>query len=93
MNYEGTTKVKEAQISSLVNEYEQYKMIDDGNVESMFSWFSKIIIELKSVGMVYTNSLRVSKLFNSLHKAWESKVVILKDWDVQNMTYDNFEVT
>ena len=63
------TKVKEAQISSLVNEYELYKMVDDENVESMFSRFSKIVIELKSVGMVYSNSLRVSKLVNNLHKA------------------------
>ena len=88
MNYEGTIKVKEAQISSLVNEYELYKMVDDENVESMFSRFSKIVIELKSVGMVYSNSLRVSKLVNSLHNAWETKVFNLIDWDLQNMTYD-----
>ena len=88
MNYEGTTKVTEAQISSLVNEYELYKMVDNESVESMFSRFCKIVIEIKSVWMVYSNSLSVSKLVNNLHKAWETKVVILKDWDLQNMTYD-----
>ena len=91
MNYEGTTKVTEAQISSLVNEYELYKMVDNESVESMFSRFCKIVIELKSVWMVYSNSLSVSKLVNNLHKAWETKVVILKVWDLQNMTYDELQ--
>ena len=53
VTYEGTTKVKKAQISSLVDEYDVYKTVDDENVESMFSRFSKIVIELISVGMVY----------------------------------------
>ena len=46
----------------------------------MFSSISKIVIELKS--------LRVSKLDNCLHNDWETKVVILKLGDLQNMTYD-----
>ena len=88
VTYEGTTKVKEARISSLVNEYELFKMADDENVESMFSRFSKIFCELKSLGMVYSNSLQVSKLFKSLPKAWETKAAIQEDGDRQYMTYD-----
>ena len=63
-------------------------MVEDENVESMISRISKIVIELKSVGIVYSNSLRVSKLVNTLLKDWETKVVILKLGDLQNMTYD-----
>ena len=37
---------------------------------------------------MYSNSIRVSKLVNCLHKDWETKVVILKLRDLQNMTYD-----
>ena len=43
MTYEGTTKVKEVQISSLVNEYELFKMAEDENVESIFPRFCKIV--------------------------------------------------
>lgn len=46
VTYEGTTKLKEARISSLVNEYELFKMAEHENVESMFSRFSKIVCEL-----------------------------------------------
>jgi len=88
VTYEGTTKVKEARISSLVNEYELFKMVEDENVEAMFSRFSKIICELKSLGMVYSNGLQVRKLVRSLPKAWETKVAILEDGDLQKMTYD-----
>lgn len=41
--HEGTTKVKEARIWALVNEYEILKINDDEGLESMFSWFSKIL--------------------------------------------------
>lgn len=66
VTYEGTTKVTEARISSLVNEYELFKMVDDEYVESMFSRFNKFFYELKSLGMVYSNSLQVNKLVRSL---------------------------
>lgn len=36
VTYEGTTKVKEAKISALVNEYELFKMEENEGVESMF---------------------------------------------------------
>jgi len=88
VTYEGTNKVKEARISSLVNEYELFKMAENENVEDMFSRFNKIICELKSLGMVYSNGLQVRKLIRSLPKAWQTKVAILEDGDLQKMTYD-----
>lgn len=53
VTYERTTKLKKARISSRINEYELFKMADDEYVESIFSRFSKIVCELKSVGIVY----------------------------------------
>lgn len=35
VTYEETSKVKEALISALVNEYELFKMVNDENVETM----------------------------------------------------------
>ena len=40
--YEETTKLKQAQTSSLVNEYQLFKMAEDENFESMFLRFSKM---------------------------------------------------
>ena len=36
VTYDGTTKIKKAWISSLVNEYKLFKMVIDKNVESMY---------------------------------------------------------
>ena len=49
VTYEGTTKIKEARISSLVNVYELFKIAKDENVKSIFSRFSKIVCELKTL--------------------------------------------
>lgn len=43
---QGTTKVNETRISLLVNEYELFKMVEDENVETVFSRFSKYFCEL-----------------------------------------------
>lgn len=43
ITYEGTTKVKETLIGSLVNVYKIFRMIDDENVESMFSRLSNCL--------------------------------------------------
>ena len=83
VTYEGTTKVNEAPISTLVNAYELFKMAEHENVESMFSSISKIVCEFKSFGMGYSNALQVRKLVRSFPKAWETKYVILEDGDPQ----------
>lgn len=66
-----------------MNEYELFKMEYDENVESMFSKFSKIVCEVKSLGMVYSNGLQVRILTSSLPKAWEHKTAILEDGDLE----------
>ncbi|XP_060170564.1 uncharacterized protein LOC132601497 [Lycium barbarum] len=60
--YEGTSKVRDTKIDALRHDYEAFMMKDDENIESMFTRFSKIIGELKSLGVTYTNSQQVRKL-------------------------------
>ncbi|KAH0773343.1 hypothetical protein KY290_010480 [Solanum tuberosum] len=48
------------------SEYELFKMMEEETVESIFSRFSKIVGELKSLGMIYSNGLQVRKLIRSL---------------------------
>ena len=88
VTFEGTTKVKEAQISSLVNEYELLKMVVDENVKSVLSRFNKNFCELKLLGMVYSNALQIRIFVRSLPKAWVTKDSILEEGDLQKVTYD-----
>lgn len=63
-------------------------MTEDENVESLFSKFRKIVSKLKTLRMVYSNALQVSKLVRCLPKAWETKTIVLEERDLQKMTYD-----
>lgn len=86
--YEETNKVKEVPISSLVNEYVLFKMEDKDNVQNFFSRFSKIICDMKSLRMIYSNRLQIKKLIESLSEARGNQDSILEDEDLQKMTYD-----
>ena len=88
VTYEGTSKVRETKIDALRHDYEAFMMKDDENIESMFTRFSKIIGELKSLGVTYTNSQQVRKLVRSLPKTWETKAIVLEDGNLDKFTYD-----
>ena len=47
--HEGTNKVKEAKISSLVRKYELFKMNKDEPITEMFTRFTNITNDLKSL--------------------------------------------
>ena len=78
VTYEGTTKLKEAQISSLVNEYELFRMAEDENVESMFLRLSKIVCELKSLAMVYSIHYKSENSLEVFPKLGKLKLSFLK---------------
>ncbi|XP_059291073.1 uncharacterized protein LOC132044597 [Lycium ferocissimum] len=88
VTYEGTSKVRETKINALRHDYEAFMMKDDENIESMFARFSKIIGELKSLGVTYTNSQQVRKLVRSLPKTWGKKAIVLEDENLDKFTYD-----
>lgn len=88
VTYEGTTKVNKTRISALVNKYELFEMEKNEGVESMFACFSKIVCELKSLDMIYSNSFQVKKLVRSLLKTWKTKATILENRDLHNTTYE-----
>ncbi|XP_016552587.1 uncharacterized protein LOC107852049 [Capsicum annuum] len=68
VTYEGNTKVKKSKFFALVNEYELFKMEKNEDIKTMFDRFSKIVCELKSLGMIYAHNLQVHKLVQSLPK-------------------------
>ena len=60
VTYEGTTKVNDARISSLVNEYELFKITNDRHIIYVFSRFSNIVCEQnhleKSTQMLFNST-------------------------------------
>ena len=55
ITHEGTPQVKESKISSLVHEYELFKMQKNESIDSMYIRFTNIINQLHSLDKVYEN--------------------------------------
>ena len=52
--HEGTNRVKEAKVSSLVRKYELFKMKKDETITKMYTRFTNIINGLNSLGETYS---------------------------------------
>ncbi|KAF3673646.1 putative developmentally regulated G-protein 2-like isoform X1 [Capsicum annuum] len=89
--YEGNTKVKEARISALINEYELFKMKENEGVESVFARFRKIMCELKTLDRIYSNRLQGQEAGEEPSKIMQTKATILEDGDLHNTIYDELQ--
>ncbi|XP_070035675.1 uncharacterized protein [Nicotiana tomentosiformis] len=78
VTYEGTNKVKETRINLIVRDYELFQMKDGESVEEMFSRFSKIFGDLKSLGRPIKSGEQVRKILRSLPTIWQPKVIALE---------------
>ena len=72
--HEGTEQVKESKIDMLTSRYENFKMKEGETIHDMFTKFSSITNELRSLGEPISMSKQVRKVLRILPKSWESKV-------------------
>jgi len=80
VSYEGTSQVKETKINMLVHRYELFKMQPDESIREMFTCFTDITNNLKSIGKSYTNGKMVRKILRSLPKnKWGPKVTAIEE--------------
>ena len=88
--HEGTNKVKEAKISSLVRKYELFKMNKDEPITEMFTRFTNITNDLKSLGETYSQTDKVKKILRSLTTDWEKKTTAIEEaQDLSKLTLDD----
>ncbi|XP_070013630.1 uncharacterized protein [Nicotiana sylvestris] len=59
VTYEGNSKVKEAYINMLINDYKLFQMKEGESIEEIFARFSKIISDLKAFGKPYSSGDQV----------------------------------
>ena len=78
--YEGTTQVRETKINMFVHQYELFKMQPDETIKEMFTCFTDITNNLKSLGKTYTNEEMVRKILRCLPKRkWGPKVTAIEE--------------
>ena len=79
VTYEGTSQVRETKINML-HQYELFKMQPGETIKEMFTRFTDITNNLKSLDKTYTNEEMVRKILRGLPKSkWGPKVTAIKE--------------
>jgi len=68
VTYEGTNQVKETKINMFDHQYKLFKMQPDESIKEIFTRFTNITNNLKSLGKTYTNEEMVRKILRCLPK-------------------------
>ena len=88
--HEGTDRVKEAKVSSLVRKYELFRMEKNETITEMFTRFTDIINGLNSLGETYSQADKVKKVLRSLTSDWERKTTAIEEaQDLNKLTLDD----
>ena len=80
VTYEGTSQVRETKMNMFVHQYELFKMQADESIKDMFTRFTNITNNLKSLGKSYSNEEMVRKILRCLSKnKWGPKVTAIEE--------------
>jgi len=77
--HEGTNQVKQSRIELLVGKYKLFEMSNKETVIDMYTQFTHIINELKSLGKSFSTEELVRKILRILPQSWESKVTAIQE--------------
>ena len=80
VTYEGTSQVRETKMNMFIHQYELFKMQSDESIKDMFTWFTDVTNNLKSLGKTYTNEEMVRKILWCFPKnKWGPKVTAIEE--------------
>ncbi|GJV87942.1 retrovirus-related pol polyprotein from transposon TNT 1-94 [Tanacetum coccineum] len=79
ITHQGNSEVKDNKIDFLVQEYEQFIIIEDELIDSDFAIFNTIVISLKDVDKGYSSKNYVRKFLRALHPKWRAKVTMIEE--------------
>jgi len=77
--HEGTNQVKQSRIELLMRKYELFEMGDRETIMDMYTRFTHITNELKSLGKIFTTEELVRKILRILPRIWEAKVTAIQE--------------
>jgi len=76
--HKGTKQVKQSRIELLMRKYELFQIGDHETIMDMYTRFTHISNELKSIGKTFTTEELVMKILRFLPRTWEAKVTAIK---------------
>nr|GEY74485.1 zf-CCHC domain-containing protein/UBN2 domain-containing protein [Tanacetum cinerariifolium] len=79
ITHQGTSQVKDNKIDLLVQQYEQFTILEEESIDSTFARFNSIITSLKALDEGFFSKNYVRKFLRALHPKWRAKVTAIKE--------------
>ena len=79
MFHKGTNQVKQSRVELLMRKYELFKMSDHETIMDIYTRFTHITNEQKSLGNTFTTEELVRKIFRFLPMTSEAKVTAIEE--------------
>jgi len=77
IHHEGTSHVEETRIDFEVREFEIFEKSEEENIDEMYSRFTSIMNELKSLGKIYSPHDRIRKILRCHPSSWRPMVTTI----------------
>nr|GEW35745.1 zf-CCHC domain-containing protein/DUF4219 domain-containing protein/UBN2 domain-containing protein [Tanacetum cinerariifolium] len=83
------SQVKDNKIDLLVQQYEQFTILEEESIDSGFARFNTVITSLKALDEGFSSKNYVRKFLRALHTKWREKVTAIEEWkDLSSLALD-----
>ncbi|GJV72082.1 zf-CCHC domain-containing protein [Tanacetum coccineum] len=79
LQHQGNSQVKDNKIDFLVQQYEQFTILEEESIDSGFARFNTIITSLKALDEGFSSKKYVRKFLRTLHTKWRAKVTAIEE--------------
>ncbi|GJS00981.1 zf-CCHC domain-containing protein [Tanacetum coccineum] len=79
ITHQGNSYVKDNKIDLLVQQYEQFTILEEESIDSGFARFNTIITSLKALDEGFSSKNYVRKFLRALHPKWRAKVTAIEE--------------
>nr|GEY18512.1 UBN2 domain-containing protein [Tanacetum cinerariifolium] len=89
ITHQGNSQVKDNKIDLLVQQYDQFVILEDESIDNAFARFNTIITSLKALDEGYSSKNYVRKFLRALHPTWREKVTTIEESkDLMSLSLD-----
>ncbi|GJW79141.1 hypothetical protein Tco_0140823 [Tanacetum coccineum] len=79
ITHQGNSQVKDNKIDLLVQQYEQFTILEEEYINSGFPRFNTTITSLKALDEGFSSKNYVRKFLRALHPKWRAKVMVIEE--------------
>ncbi|GJX18035.1 hypothetical protein Tco_0218867 [Tanacetum coccineum] len=79
ITHQGNSQVNDNKIDLLVQQYEQFTILEEESIDSGYARFNTIITSLKALDESFSSKNYVRNFLRALHPNWRAKVMAIKE--------------